>query len=148
MGGLGDLLMMTPGLRALSRRMDREIEFAIPRRYLELFETNPFVTALGLEDLPTDWYREGPIIDLTDCPASVVESRSAPKVTVNRIEIFARALGIGMRELRRHGVKPCSSHPWRASSAPRRGLRRITFGAGRSSRFRRPRPKATVPGAV
>ena len=106
MGGLGDLLMMTPGLRALSRRMDREIEFAIPRRYLELFETNPFVTALGLEDLPAEWYREGPIIDLTDCPASVIESRSAPKVTVNRIEIFARALGVGPRELRRHGVKP------------------------------------------
>jgi ADP-heptose:LPS heptosyltransferase len=36
----------------------------------------------------------------------VVESRSAPKVTVNRIEIFARALGIGMRELNRHGARP------------------------------------------
>jgi ADP-heptose:LPS heptosyltransferase len=106
MGGLGDLLMMTPGLRALSIRMDRRIEFAIPRRYLELFEANPFVTALGLEDLPVEWYREGPIIDLTDCPASVIESRSAPNVTVNRIEIFARALGVGPRELRRHGVKP------------------------------------------
>ena len=106
MGGLGDLLMMTPGLRALSIRVDRRIEFAIPRRYLELFEANPFVTALGLEDLPDDWYREGPIIDLTDCPASVVESRSAPKVTVNRIEIFAHALGVSMRELRRHGVRP------------------------------------------
>jgi len=111
MGGLGDLLMMTPGLRALSRRTDRRIELAIPRHYLPLFETNPFVTALSLEDLPGEWYREGPIIDLTDCPASVVESRTAPKVTVNRIEIFARALGVGGRELRRQGMRPLFEPP-------------------------------------
>jgi ADP-heptose:LPS heptosyltransferase len=106
MGGLGDLLMMTPGLRALAKRIDRPVEFAIPRRYLALFETNPFVTALGIEDLPAEWYRGGPIVDLTDCPASVVESRSAPMVTVNRIEIFARALGVSTRELRRYGLQP------------------------------------------
>jgi hypothetical protein len=146
MGGLGDLLMMTPGLRALSRRTDRRIELAIPRHYLPLFETNPFVTALSLEDLPGEWYREGPIIDLTDCPASVVESRTAPKVTVNRIEIFARALGVGGRELRRQGMRPLFEPPsagrqraeaWLAASA-----------AGRSSQSRPPRPKATGPGAA
>jgi ADP-heptose:LPS heptosyltransferase len=106
MGGLGDLLMMTPGLRALSKRIKRPVEFAIPARYLALFEANPYVAALGLEDLSADWFHGGSVIDLTDCPASVVESRSAPMVTVNRIEIFARALGVSMRELRRHGLRP------------------------------------------
>jgi Glycosyltransferase family 9 (heptosyltransferase) len=106
MGGLGDLLMMTPGLRALARRIGRPVEFAVPRRYLALFECNPFVAAHGLEDLPADWYRGGPIIDLTDCPASIIESRSAPKVLVNRIEIFARALGVTRQELRQHGLQP------------------------------------------
>ena len=106
MGGIGDLLMMTPGLRALSKRIGRPVEFAVPRRYLALFESNPFVTALGIEDLPAAWYRRGPVIDLTDCPASVAESRSAPMVTVNRIEIFARALGVKMEELRQHGLQP------------------------------------------
>jgi ADP-heptose:LPS heptosyltransferase len=71
-----------------------------------LFEHNPFVTALAIEDLPAEWYRGGRFIDLTDCPASIVESRSAPKVTANRIEIFARALGVSTRELRRHGLQP------------------------------------------
>ncbi len=106
MGGIGDLLMMTPGLRALSKRIGGPIEFAIPRRYLELFEHNPFVTALAIEGLPAEWYRGGRFIDLTDCPASIVESRSAPNVTANRIEIFARALGVSTRELRRHGLQP------------------------------------------
>ena len=106
MGGIGDLLMMTPGLRALAKRIGRPVEIAVPRRYLALFESNTFVTALGIEDLPAAWYRRGPVIDLTDCPASVAESRSAPKVTVNRIEIFARALGVKMQELRQHGLQP------------------------------------------
>ena len=106
MGGIGDLLMMTPGLRALAKRIDRPVEFAIPRRYLALFETNPFVAAVGVEDLPAEWYRGDPVIDLTDCPASVVESRSAPMVTVNRIEIFAHAMGVSTRELRRYGLQP------------------------------------------
>ena len=106
MGGIGDLLMITPGLRALSKRIGGPIEFAIPRRYLELFEHNSFVTALAIEDLPAEWYRGGRLVDLTDCPAGIVESRSAPNVTANRIEIFARALGVTSRELRRHGSQP------------------------------------------
>jgi len=106
MGGIGDLLMMTPGLRALARHDDRPIEFAVPKRYLGLFETNPFVAALGLEDLPPQWFSGGRIIDLTDCPASITESATAPMVVVNRIEIFARALGVRQRELRRHGLQP------------------------------------------
>jgi ADP-heptose:LPS heptosyltransferase len=97
---------MTPGLRALARRTGTPVPYAIPRHFLPLFEANPFVSALALEDLSGAWYREGPLIDLTDCPASVVESRTAPRVTINRIEIFARALGIGRGELRREGMRP------------------------------------------
>jgi len=131
MGGIGDLLMMTPGLRALAKRIGGPVEFAVPRRYLALFESNPFVAALGIEDLPAAWYSRGPVIDLTDCPASVVESRSAPRVKVNRIEIFARALGIRAQELRRYGLQPV----FEPSAAARQqaetwlGSRRLRKGA-------------------
>jgi len=106
MGGLGDLLMMTPGLRALAKRTGHAVEFAVPRRYLELFECNPYVSAFGIEDAPVAWYGQDRIIDLTDCPASFIESRSAPAVKINRIEIFSDAMGVSARLLRRYGVQP------------------------------------------
>ena len=134
--------MITPGLRALSKRIGGPIEFAVPRRYLELFEHNPFVTALGIKDLPAEWYRGGRFIDLTDCPASIVESRSAPKVTANRIEIFARALGVSTRELRRHGCSRYSSHPRPLGNEPNSGSSRGICKRGTSSPFRHLRPKA------
>jgi hypothetical protein len=46
------------------------------------------------------WY------DLTDCPAARVEARQAPNVRRDRVQIFASAMGVGLRELERSGFSP------------------------------------------
>jgi len=94
MGGLGDLLMLTPGLHALRRKHPRtRIHLAIPRRFFPLFEGNDDVELLDIHSEldPGDYDRW---FNLTDCPAARTESLTAPKVRRGRIEIFARALGI------------------------------------------------------
>lgn len=100
MGGIGDLLMMTPGLHALKQKNPKkEIYLAIPGRYFPVFENNPDVK---LVDIEQDFFTHTEFCNwhnLTDCPASRVESMSAPKVKKNRIEIFASELGLGKLRL-------------------------------------------------
>ncbi|MDH4067131.1 MAG: hypothetical protein OEW19_22245, partial [Acidobacteriota bacterium] len=51
MGGIGDLLMMTPGLRALkSMRAPRPVVMAIPRRFFPLFDGNDDVELMDIDD--------------------------------------------------------------------------------------------------
>ncbi|MCH8035041.1 MAG: glycosyltransferase family 9 protein [Bacteroidetes bacterium] len=95
MGGIGDLLMMTPGLHALKNKFpNKEIHLAIPRRYFQIFQNNPDVKLIDIEEdffshfLYTRWF------NFTDCPASRKESRSAPNVKKSRIDIFAQAMGV------------------------------------------------------
>lgn len=92
MGGIGDLLMMTPALHQLALAQG-PVSLAIPRRYFPVFEGNTDVALLDIDgalDLEAyeRWY------NLTDCPAARVESRTAPAVRLNRIELFARGLGL------------------------------------------------------
>jgi ADP-heptose:LPS heptosyltransferase len=97
MGGLGDLLMMTPGLRALrARHPATPIDFAIPRGFFPLLAGNPDVRLVDIEspDLDPAAYRLW--FDLTDCPAA----RS------DRVQIFAAAMGVGARALARRGHAP------------------------------------------
>jgi ADP-heptose:LPS heptosyltransferase len=94
MGGLGDLLMMTPALHALRLKSGgRPIELAVPRRFFPLFEGNEDVEVVDIHSEldPREYDRW---FNLTDCPAARTESLTAPRVRRNRIEIFARALGI------------------------------------------------------
>ncbi len=102
MGGIGDLLMMTPGIHALKvKHPNKEINLAIPRRYFPIFENNPDVKLVNIEE---DFFVHSTFNkwhNFTDCPAARVESRTAPKVKKNRIEIFAKELGVrGIRLLR------------------------------------------------
>jgi ADP-heptose:LPS heptosyltransferase len=104
MGGIGDLLMMTPGIHALKKKFpNKEIHLAIPRHYFQIFQNNPDVKLIDIEEdffshvLYTRWF------NFTDCPATRSESRKAPNVKKNRIDIFARALGI--RGIRRFNMK-------------------------------------------
>ncbi len=95
MGGIGDLLMMTPGLKALARKHpDREIWFAIPKRFHQLFLGFDRIKTVDIDHL--ELYQENCFIlyNLTECPASKVESAEVPFVKRNRIDIFSRALGI------------------------------------------------------
>jgi ADP-heptose:LPS heptosyltransferase len=95
MGGIGDLLMMTPGIHALRKKFPKsEINLAIPKRYFPVFEGNDDVKLIDIEgDFFTHlkfnkWY------NFTDCPAARKESITAPRVRKSRIDIFASALNI------------------------------------------------------
>jgi hypothetical protein len=107
MGGIGDLLMMTPAFHEYKRQHpDREIHLAIPTQYFPLFEGNDDVTLVDVrrETLNVDAYRDW--FNFTDCPAARVESRTVPDVAEGRIDIFARALGIHGRRLTRMRKRP------------------------------------------
>src|SRR6185295_18574701 len=100
MGGIGDFLMMTPGLRARRALGRRPPVLAIPRRFFPLFAGNDDVALVDI-DADLDPAAYGEWFNLTDCPAARVESRTAPAIKANRIELFARGLGITGRRLRR-----------------------------------------------
>jgi glycosyl transferase family 9 (putative heptosyltransferase) len=105
MGGIGDLLMMTPGLHALQTMRRRNLVLAIPRRFFPLFDGNGDVELMDIdEDFDPGAYREW--FNLTDCPAARIESRTAPAVRTNRITLFARGLGLTGRRLRTMDRRP------------------------------------------
>lgn len=105
MGGIGDLLMLTPGLHALSRRVGGRVRLAVPRRYFPLFDGNDDVDLIDIHE-PLDPARSPLWFNLTDCPAARSESLAAPRVRRNRIEVFARALGLRGRALRQMDRRP------------------------------------------
>ncbi len=95
MGGIGDLLMMTPGLHALRQKWPRaSIHFATLKAFFPLFEGNDDVELIDITAEPLDLASYSLWINLTDCPAARVESQTLPNVRENRIDIFARAMGI------------------------------------------------------
>lgn len=105
MGGIGDFLMMTPGLHALRTMRSRPIVLAIPRRFFPIFDGNDDVEVRDIEeDFDPGAYAEW--FNLTDCPAARVESRTAPAVATNRITLFARGLGITGGRLRTMDRRP------------------------------------------
>lgn len=107
MGGVGDILMMTPGLAALKRKFPkREVHFAIPKSFHPLFEGNPdvIVKDINADALVRDDYEKW--YDLTDCPAGKIESLTAPNVKRSRVEIFAAAMGVSKYALRKNGTTP------------------------------------------
>ncbi len=107
MGGIGDLLMMTPGLHSLKKKYpEHEIHLALPRQYKALFAGNADITLLDIEKDEIDVGTYAQWFNFTDIPEAFVESRTLPNVKKNRIEIFARSLGIGGSQLRRMEKRP------------------------------------------
>jgi ADP-heptose:LPS heptosyltransferase len=106
-GGLGDLLMMTPGIRALrGLNPESDIVFAVPGNLVNALNGNPHCTVVDVRSPELDvrdfdsWY------NLSDCPASRHESKAAPFVTKSRIELFAKGMGVTPDELSRFGRQP------------------------------------------
>jgi ADP-heptose:LPS heptosyltransferase len=108
MGGIGDLLTMTPGLKALAIKYpNAQIDFAIPKPFHPIFENFQEVRLLDINEDDIDLSRYHRWINLTDCPAGRTESRQYPNVRSNRIAVFARAMGIRKWRLRWSvGFKP------------------------------------------
>jgi ADP-heptose:LPS heptosyltransferase len=107
MGGIGDLLMMTPGFHALKmKHPSYEIHLAVPKRYYPLFEGNEDVVLRDIEEDELNHLQYGKWFNFTDCPAARKESKSVPKVKESRIDIFAKALGIKGIRLWKSDRKP------------------------------------------
>lgn len=107
MGGIGDLLMMTPGIHALKQKYPgQEIHLALPKRYFSVFQNNPDVILVDIENGDFDFTAYRKWFNLTDCPAARVESRTAPRVKKTRIKIFARSLGVRGLRLRSMNRRP------------------------------------------
>ena len=107
MGGIGDLLMMTPGIHALKMKFPKsEINLAIPKRYFPVFEGNDDVKLIDIESdffshlTFNKWY------NFTDCPAARKESMTAPRVRKSRIDIFSSALNVSSISGRNMSKKP------------------------------------------
>jgi ADP-heptose:LPS heptosyltransferase len=95
MGGIGDFLMMTPGIHALTKKYPKsEIHLAIPKRYFPIFEGNDDVKLLDIEGDFFSHLKFNRWFNFTDCPAARKESIASPKVRKSRTEIFSSALKI------------------------------------------------------
>ena len=129
MGGLGDIMMMTPGLRALRQKHGRKIAFAIPKKFHPAFENNPDLELLDSDGfINLDQYRAW--INLGHCPAARYEAGATPIVKKGRVELFARGMGVSKSHLIRCGVKPvCMLSPTQMQT--RDALKDLASGAGR-----------------
>ena len=107
MGGIGDMLMMTPGLHALKLKSPgHDIHLAIPRKFAQLFSGNNDFELLDIESITIDVRSYEKWFNITDCPAARIESRTMPEVTQSRIDIFSRSFGIRGRQLQAMDKRP------------------------------------------
>jgi len=135
MGGLGDLLAMTPGLRALRAKSGGEkINLAVPPSFFPLFRGNDDVECMDIDSEAALPSRYGRWYDLTDCPAARREALEVPNVRTNRIEAFAAGMGIRKASLKKYGFRPRyeitqeEAQEARAYLAPRNPERRYVIG--------------------
>ncbi len=103
MGGIGDLLIMTAGLRALSKRRATTVKLVIERKFFDLFRNNPYVELIDIDGPPVDVVNCKGWHNLTLCPAGRYESERRPFVRKGRAELFAAGMGVGRRLLNAHG---------------------------------------------
>jgi ADP-heptose:LPS heptosyltransferase len=105
MGGIGDLLMMAPGLEALAKRQKAPVDFAIQRKFHPIFRNNPHVNLIDIDGPPINISNYKTWYNLTICPAGIYESRHRPIVRKGRVELFARAMRINKKRLDQQGWK-------------------------------------------
>ena len=100
MGGIGDIMTMTPGMAALARRMGQPVHFATRRVFHPLLENNPSIKLLDIEQ-PVDGRQYRRWVNLSFCPAAEYEASVWPRVRKGRVQLYARSMGI-----RRSGLRP------------------------------------------
>lgn len=106
MGGVGDLIMMTPGLRALAKREGKPVHFAIRQEFFSLFHGNTDVVLHDIHGSDIDVERFSRWHDLSFCPAGRHEARYRPHVRKGRVELFAAGMGVTAQELEASGDQP------------------------------------------
>jgi ADP-heptose:LPS heptosyltransferase len=108
MGGLGDIMMMTPGLLALRRKHPQaQIDFAVPASFHAALKGLPGINLIDINNNAIDMTSYSKWVNLTDCPAGRRESLEFPDIRTGRIESFAKAMGISQLYLRlTKGFKP------------------------------------------
>ncbi|MFA6125119.1 MAG: glycosyltransferase family 9 protein [Sphingomonas sp.] len=105
MGGIGDLLMMAPGLEANAIRYGLPVDFAIPRKFFPIFEHHPNVNLIDIDGPPIDISSYRLFFNLSQCPASRYESRRVPEIKKGRVETFALGMRVGRKRLLKQGWK-------------------------------------------
>ena len=101
MGGIGDILMMTPGLVALKIKYpNAKIDFAIPNNFHDLMIGISGINVLDIHVDSIDLKSYDRWINLSDCPAGKIEGKQSPNVNKNRTEIFAKSMGISKSRLK------------------------------------------------
>lgn len=107
MGGLGDILMMTSALTALARKSPKtEVYFATQLQFHKVLKTieNENIKLLDINDENIDVCSYNKWVNWTNCPASRYESKNIKNVKLNRIEIFAKSLGVSRRYLKKNSL--------------------------------------------
>ena len=105
MGGIGDLLMMTPGLRALAKRTGKPVKFVTPRKFFGVFANNPNVDLIDMDGPPVKVFEARRWFNLSVCPATAYEAPIRPFAKKGRVELFARGLSVKGAEFARTGQK-------------------------------------------
>lgn len=96
-GGLGDILMTGPAIKALKTKFpNKKIHYAIPQRYHELMQNLNFIDKILDVDRPINFKIYEQIMDISSPDAFYESSRvySGKKVQKSRVEIYAEALGV------------------------------------------------------
>lgn len=105
MGGIGDILMMGPGLEANAIRYGLPVDFAIPRKFFPIFEHHPNINLIDIDGPPIDISAYRHFFNLSLCPATRYESRRVPEIKKGRVETFAMGMRVGRNRLVKQGWK-------------------------------------------
>jgi hypothetical protein len=108
-GGIGDIISMRPGLVALAkRRGGKRVVFATNRSYFPAFSVDDPIELVDIEHAEIEINSFGKWVNMSDCPATRIEGRELPRVRTNRVDIFARAVGVRFWPLSRKRIRPIS----------------------------------------
>lgn len=95
-GGFGDIMMTLPGIEKLKEKYPtKKIYYALPEKFACVAEGSPFIDKILDINKPLQNNRYSIVIDISS-PCAQYESsrvRQGKKVELNRVEIFAEALG-------------------------------------------------------
>lgn len=96
-GGLGDLVMLTPTIHALlSKYPELNIDLYIPRKYFSIFDNIERIRLFDYKKLNKKRYKLGYALS-GPCPAGLYESSNYPNVKLSRREIFSKFFGMKLK---------------------------------------------------